>query len=120
MTTPSSWSFPAGAVATRSIGPAAKDELSAGRRIFPASVSAADRSPHTNPIAAARAFDRTVMTVNRVAVERAFKPAMTAFLRAFCRNDGTNAGMAALKGRSTLGAHAYERAINLRNLTRSR
>jgi hypothetical protein len=33
----------------------------------------------------------------------AFLAAMTAFLRAFCRNAGTKAGMAASKGRSTFG-----------------
>jgi hypothetical protein len=37
-------------------------------------------------------------------VEQAFLPAMTAFLRAFSGDAGTNAGMAALKGRSTVGA----------------
>ena len=34
-------------------------------------------------------------------MEQAFLPAMTAFLRAFLRNAGTKAGMAASKGRST-------------------
>src|SRR5712691_7836230 len=37
-------------------------------------------------------------------VEQAFLPAMTAFLRAFSGDAGTNAGMAVLKGRSTVGA----------------
>jgi hypothetical protein len=43
------------------------------------------------------------ISVQRNAVEQAFLPAMTAFLRAFRRNAGTKAGMAASKGRSTFG-----------------
>src|SRR5580704_10341096 len=43
------------------------------------------------------------------AVERAFWPAMTAFVRASSRNAGTKAGMAAWKGRSTVGGSPVRR-----------
>ena len=46
------------------------------------------------------------ISVQRNAVEQAFLPAMTAFIRASSRNAGTNAGMAASKGCSTVGITA--------------
>jgi len=47
------------------------------------------------------------MCGQRAAVEQAFLPAMTAFLRAFSGDAGTKAGMAALKGRSTFGSGKF-------------